>query len=239
MSEPVQQSFRDYLMTTGRGGPRVGAGRPKKKARNGERRRVWHREREKIPRGAPVHVTLRVRKDVPGLRSKPFVREFRRTLAKGCERGRFRVVHYSIQRNHVHMIVEASGKEALASGMKSIGARFARAVNRVFGRSGRVLDERFHHRVLRTPREVRNALAYVLLNVRKHWRETHGKAPPVRLDLASSGRWFDGWRWRPPDPGHASRLREVAQAHSWLLGVGWRRRGLIDPAEVPGPRTAG
>ena len=93
---------------------------------------------------------------------------FRRTIARGCERGSFRVVHYSIQRNHVHMIVEAVDVRALACGMKSAGARFARAVNRVFGRAGRVLDGRFHHEVLRVPRQVRNALAYVLLNARKH-----------------------------------------------------------------------
>ncbi len=156
------------------------------------RPQVLHREREKISGNCPVHVTFRVRKDVPSLRTKRLVREFRRSLAKACERGRFRVVHYSIQRNHVHLLVEAQGKDALASGMKSVGARFARAVNRVFGRSGPVLEGRFHHHVLRRPREVRNALAYVLLNVRKHRTQSGRGAPPVRLDEASSGRWFDG-----------------------------------------------
>ena len=63
---------------------------------------------------ALVHVTFRVRKDLPSLRTKPLVREFRRSLAKACERGRFRVVHYSIQRNHVHLLVEAQGKKELA-----------------------------------------------------------------------------------------------------------------------------
>ena len=87
-----------------------------------------------------MHVTFRVRKDVPGLRRKRLVREFRRSLAKACERGRFRVVHYSIQPNHVHLLVEAQGKDELASGMKSVAARFARAVNRVFSRSGPVLE---------------------------------------------------------------------------------------------------
>jgi REP element-mobilizing transposase RayT len=68
------------------------------------------------------------------------VREVRRTLVAACERGEFRVAHYSIQRDHVHMIVEARGREALARGMKSVAARLARAVNRVFSRSGPVLD---------------------------------------------------------------------------------------------------
>jgi hypothetical protein len=136
------------------------------------------------------------------------------------------------------MIVEANGKDALASGMKSIAARLAKAANRVFGRTGPVLDGRYHHRLLRTPREVRRALAYVLLNARHHLRSGARKAivaTRVLLDPASSARWFDGWR-----PEVASRLPEssthceVARPHSWLLRVGWRRHGLIDPDEVPG-----
>lgn len=234
MPNPVQESFHDYRLRTGRGGPREGAGRPK--LSESERRRVFHREREKIPKGCPVHVTLRVRKDVPRLRNTRLIREVRRSFAKACERGSFRVVHYSIQGNHVHLLVEAAGKEALASGMKSAGARFARAVNRVFSRRGPVLAERFHHHVLRTPREVRNALAYVLLNVRKHWRQHSGESPPVRLDKASSGRWFSGWKHDPPGSDARTGPRDVAAPRSWLLRKGWRRHGLIDPAEVPGGR---
>jgi REP element-mobilizing transposase RayT len=230
-----QLSFTDYRRRTGRGGPRPGAGRPR-----GERPRVLHRSREPIPNGCPVHVTLRLRKGVPSLRTQRLVHEVRRSLAAACERGEFRVAHYSIQRDHAHLIVEARGREALARGMKSIAARLARAVNRVFSRSGPVLDGRFHHRVLRTPREVRNALAYVLLNARRHFaKRSGGRRPPVRLDAASSARGFDGWKqaWRarlgPPgeEPGAP---REVAAAHPWLLRVGWRRQGLVDPREVPG-----
>ena len=166
------------------------------------------------------------------MRSRRFVREFRRTLRVACERGSFRVSHYSIQSDHVHMIVEAAGKRALGSGMKSISARLAFAVNRTFSRAGPVLEGRYHVHVLRTPREVRNALAYVLLNARKHWRGRRGQAPPVRMDEASSGRWFDGWTRRTPREAGGSR--EVARPRSWLLRRGWRRHRLIDPAEVPG-----
>ena len=186
-----------------------------------------------MPIGSPIHVTIRVRREIPSLRSRRFIRDFRKSLRKACERGAFRVVHYSLQRDHVHMVVEASGKKALGSGMKSISARLARAVNRVFARSGPVLDGRYHARVLKTPREVRNALAYVLLNARKHFWQREGKSPPVRLDEASSGRWFDGWKVRPRGPT-GSAEREVALPHSWLLTSGWRKHRLVDPAEVPG-----
>ena len=185
----------------------------------------------------PVHVTLRVRPGVPSLRRGGFVQEWRRSLANASERGSFRVTHYSLQGDHAHMIVEAHGKEALARGMMSIGARLARAVNRVGRRSGPVLDGRYHHRSLRSPREVRRALAYVLLNARRHLAKSRGvsRSAPAHLDGASSARWFDGWR-----PEVASRFleasghAEVARPRTWLLRVGWRRHGLVDPAEVPG-----
>jgi len=228
-----QLSFSDHRMRSGRGGPRPGAGRPPASARPP----VHHVRRPPVPRQCPSHVTLRVRSGTPSLRSRPFLRQLRPSLRKACERRGFRVVHYSVQRNHLHLLVESAGKEALGRGMKAISARVARAAQRAFGLSGPVLHGRYHLRILRTPREVRAALAYVLLNARKHWRERHGASPPERLDAASSGRWFDGWRRAPGSrepPSGASEVREVAPPRTWLLSVGWRRHGLVDPAEVPG-----
>ena len=184
----------------------------------------------------PAHVTLRVRAGVPTLRTKRIVREVERSFAKASSRPGFRLVHYSLQRNHVHLIVEARDRGALGRGMMAIGARIARAVNRVLGRSGRVFADRYHLRVLKTPREVRAALRYVLLNARHHARRLAGK---VALDPASSARWFDGWRAKAlggvdcASKGLAS-MAPVARARTWLLRRGWRRHGLLDPADVPG-----
>jgi hypothetical protein len=183
-------------------------------------------------------VTLRVRRDVPSLRSVAIVCAFRHALASGCERGDFRVIHYALQGDHAHVIVEARSKRALANGMNSIGARLARAVNRVTGRRGPVLDGRYHGRVLGTPREVRRALAYVLLNARRHLAKRGAPASrakrPVLFDPASSARWFDGWRVEAARRIPEARERpEVARPRTWLLRVGWRRHGLIDPGEVP------
>ena len=231
--DPKQIEFE--FRPTGRGGARPGAGR-----RRTRRSRVPHRTREAIPRGCPVLVTLRVLDDVPALRRGCFVRAFRESLGNAAVRPGFRVVHYSIQNDHAHFLVEADDKVCLANGMKSLGARFARCVNRVCQRTGRVLATRFHHVLKRTPTEVRNALAYVLLNARKHYRQRRGRKPPVVLDGASSGLWFDGWKGRSPPPlgryADAYRRCEVAEPRTWLLEKGWRRIGLIDPAEVPGTR---
>ncbi len=133
-------------------------------------------------------------------------------------------------------MVEARNREALGRGMKAIGGRLARAVNRVCERSGAVFADRYHLHVLKTPREVRAALRYVLLNARKHAQRLAGR---VRLDPASSSRWFDGWnpqalkRATRDDEGSPS-APSVARARTWLLKVGWRRHGLLDPADVPG-----
>ena len=149
--------------------------------------------------------------------------------------------HYSLQGDHAHLIVEAHGKDALARGMKSIAARLARALNRVAGRSGAALDGRYHHRSLRSPREVRRALAYVLLNARRHLakRRDVARGAGATLDPASSASWFDGWRPGTRAPRLDARVRpEVARPRTWLLRVGWRRHGLVDPSELAEGRPA-
>ena len=214
------------------GGRRAGAGR-----KRGPNPRMRHRSRERFAARYPCHVTVKVRDDVPSLRSVKLVREFERSFGARCERGSFRLVHYSLQGDHAHFLVEAAGRAALGRGMKSLGARLARAVNRVFGRRGPVLADRYHLRVLRTPREVRHALAYVLLNARRHARKARWVSRRARTDPASSGRWFDGWKKGTaapaPDAGAGARPA-VAPGRSWLVRRGWRRYGLIDPCEVPG-----
>src|SRR5258705_6874897 len=147
MRKQLELEFRSH------GGKREGAGR--KPAAKGPP--VHHVKRPKVPKRSTAHVTLRVVPEVPSLRSRRFLREFQARMRRGCERGEFRVCHYSIQRDHVHLVVESAGKEALGRGMKSVGIRLARTVNRVFGRKGPALFGRYHLRVLRTPREVRHA----------------------------------------------------------------------------------
>ena len=223
-----QLSFHDYRLRTGHGGPRKGAGR-----KPSRRPIVHHVRRERSTRAAPALVTLRVQAGCPSLRSRRFIREIRCTFAEACERPGFRIAHYSIQRDHLHLVVEADDHVALGRGMKSIAARVANAVQRVYELSGGIRAGRYHARWLRTPTEVRNALRYVLLNVRKHYAPATGAAPPVHLDAASSGRWFDGWRGGPR--GHRQGRREIAKPQTWLLRAGWRRLGPIDPAAIPGP----
>jgi REP element-mobilizing transposase RayT len=211
-----------------RRGPWPGAGRPA-----GPNPRVRHQSRPVFPGRYPAHVTLKVRSGLRTLRDVRIVRALEATLGEACERGDFRVAQYSIQADHLHLLVEADDRTALGRGMKAISARVARAVNRVLGRRGRVLRDRYHLRVLATPLEVRRALSYVINNARKH---LGARAPrPGTVDPASSGRWFTGWR-----DGVVALARlpvPVARARTWLLRVGWQRHGLLDPSEVPGLRS--
>jgi len=221
---------------------RWGGARDKAGRKAGKRPSVRHRSRTHFRRPLPAHVTLRMRSDVPSLRTVRVVHEIERSFAAGSRRPGFRLVHYSLQGTHAHLIVEAEDRHALGRGMKAVGARLARAVNRVTNRTGRVFADRYYVEMLPTPRQVHRALRYVLLNARRH-AAAPGAALTrrVRLDPASSARWFDGWKRRVTlvDDG-ASAIDEdqrpaVARARTWLLAVGWRRHGLIDPTDVPGP----
>src|SRR6187200_1201557 len=172
-----------------RGGRRLRAGR--KRGRDGGPR---HAERPHLARPLPAHVTLRLLQGMPSLRTGRIVHEIERSFADGCARPGFRLVHYALQGNHAHLLVEARDKDALGRGMMALAARVARAVNRGAERHGPVLAGRYHLRLLPTPREVRNALRYVLLNGRRHTAQAHYTiAAPLVLDRASSARWFDGW----------------------------------------------
>ena len=137
---------------------------------------------------------------------------------------RFRVLEFSIQKDHLHLLVEANGPTGFERGVRGLAIRIARLVNRMCGRRGSVWADRYHARLLRTPREVRNALVYVLNNFMKHVRGARG------LDPYSSARWFDGWRSPTPRP-HGSL--HLPRARTWLGRRGWRLRGLIDIDEVP------
>jgi putative transposase len=201
------------------GGRRNKAGRKPGPGRRcvAHRRRAFHIPRE------PVHVTLRAAAGLPSLRGDHLFIALRGALAKASH-ATFRVLQFSAQADHVHLIVEADRPNALSCGVQGLAIRIARAINRTLGRRGRVWGDRFHAHALATPREVRNALVYVLNNVRKH-------IPGVRgLDPRSSAAWFGGWKTRVRRPDGSS---PVAEARTWLARVGWLRWGGIGVDESP------
>ena len=204
------------------GGRRAGAGR---KRAPGKRPGVAHRKRDAHRARCPVHVTLRANARLPSFRAADTFRSLRGALAASSSKASFRLLHFSVQRDHVHLLVEADDSASLSRGVQGLAIRAARAVNRVLGRRGSVWADRFHARDLTTPREVRNALVYVLSNLKKHVRAARG------LDPCSSAAWFSGWALASAPRG-ASPL---ATARTWLARVGWRRWGPIGADETPRP----
>ena len=185
------------LKYKGRGGPRKGAGRPHKPGG-----RVSHDRRPSLSPHHPVHVTLRAAPGVPNLRRIQAFRRIADAFYAGKDRFGFRVVHCSVQGNHIHLIAEAENRVALARGMKGLEVRIARGVNRAVGRRGPLFAERYHGHVLKTPREVARAVDYVLANWFRHAGREVG---PYDLDRLSS----------------VADRSLVVRPQTWLLRIGW------------------
>jgi REP element-mobilizing transposase RayT len=211
------------------GGRRDGAGRKRTSARSS----VPHVVRPHVRSWNPVHVTIRVREDVPDLRQRPVWAGIVRTLREFRGRYALRVVHFSVLRNHLHFIVEAPDRNSLSRGMQALCTRLAKQLNAFLGRRGTLFAGRYHARELTSPRDVRNALRYVLLNARHHAQEAGIVLPSQWIDPRSTAAIFDGWLDAPPVPQREMDFGTMP-AESWLLRVGWRTRGLLGLDEVPG-----
>ena len=164
-----------------------------------------HKARPRFNEPAAVHVTLLVGDDVWNLRSGRAFRAIEQCLADALSRFGLRVVQFSVMGNHLHLIVEADSSEALSLGMQGLNIRIAKALNRMMRRHGRVFADHFHSRILRTPTELVNAIAYVLSNHAHHYGR-------VGVDPFSSAALAG-----------ARRERVLAHPRTWLLKTGWRR----------------
>ena len=222
-----------------RGGKRAGAGRKPKGRRAGAKHvaRPQHRARH------PVHVTTRVVSSVGCLRADDLYLALREATVVTARRDNFRIVHMSIQRDHLHLIVEADDEKALSNGVRGFSISAAKQVNRAISRrgvrrTGRVIADCFHAHPLTSPRAVRNVVAYVLNNWRHHG-EDRDPGRVADLDRFASGYTFPGWREladspllyeQPPD----YRPLLVWQPRVWLLEHGLQRYPAISFHEVPG-----
>lgn len=164
------------------GGVRRGAG-PK---RRGPRPAAPHRARAELRPYEPVHVTLRFLEHVWNLRSHRSFAVIDRAMTAARRRTDFRIVHFSVQGNHLHLVVEAGGSRALASGVRALSIRIARGLNAMMRRKGPVFGDRYDAHVLRTPAEVRNAVRYVLGNFASHAARRDEPVRPGFVDPFSS-----------------------------------------------------
>ena len=202
MPRPEQQDLR---FPNTHGGSRAGAGRPP-----GSRTstRIPHTKRPPVSRHKPHHVTVRVTRGTWNLRSQRCFAPIARSLRSTSDHARVRVVHFSVQHNHIHLIVEAGSRRAMSNGLRFLTSRIARGLNELMQASGARFDDRYHEHILRTPSETLNALRYVLGN-----RVVH---------LA---RWGKQTRDVVDSFCSTATPQLTTAAASWLLTEGWTRAG--------------
>jgi REP element-mobilizing transposase RayT len=182
-----------------------------------------------------VHVVLRVTREVGNLRTRHAYRAIRGAIAKCAGRTDYRVVHASIQSNHVHLLVEADDRHALTRGMQGFAISAAKRLNRELRRArGDVFPFRYHATPITSPTQARNAISYVLNNWRRHRADARA---PWRIDPYSSAEQFPGWA---TPHGYKPRAEPLpcVRPTSWLLTAGWLRAKPPRPIrfdEVPGP----
>jgi REP element-mobilizing transposase RayT len=176
---------------------------------------------------------MKLRPGLPDLRHKTLAKIVLQSLGAAKKRLGVRVVHFSVQSNHVHILVEADGKPALSRAMKGIAIRLALRLNDRLDRRGPLFADRYHARALTTPLAVRRALVYVLRNNVHHAR---GVGSPTRFDPLSSAPYFDGFATKvylPKNSFVPPEVPPVVPPNTWLLQHGWRRLGLIRREEAP------
>jgi REP element-mobilizing transposase RayT len=223
-----------------RGGKRRGAGRKPRGARAGER----HEARPEFKPYHPLHIVMRVAPEVGSLRRRAMYKALREATITAALRERFRIVHISLQRTHVHLLVEAEHKTALAHGMQGFTISAARNINTALGngarrRRGKVFADRYHAEVITTPTRARHALGYVLSNWRKHGEDRDGLPSTWLVDPFSSAISFPDWAELEEQPcmwpireGYDPMM--VRRPQSWLLREGWKRAGgAISARTVP------
>jgi putative transposase len=212
------------------GGVRPGAGRPRSLVHDPEHvARPIHQARH------PSHISVRVGSEVGRLRRRKLWSVFRSVALRAGDGDYFRVVHLSIQSNHLHFLVEGENAAAISRGMQRFLSMAAKRINKLLGRRGKVFTHRYHRVDITSPRQMRGALAYVLNNWRRHREDvTTVGAENELVDPYSTAWAFDGWRDLEAVPTYG-RLPS-ASPRSWLLRIGWRRGGAeISVREVPGP----
>jgi REP element-mobilizing transposase RayT len=230
----VQRSFKFRTW----GGKRAGAGRKQVN----ERKSQPHRTRPPVRPNEAVHVSMRVAPELSRLRRRDGYHAVRKAMQVVLPRTDFRIVHASIQANHVHLLAEAESKDALARGVQAFQISAARKLNQAESarrgrvRRGPVFPDRYHAEVISTPRQARHALAYVMNNWRRHKEDRAPHARQWILDPYSSAISFKGWTERSWDPPASYDPLPVCAPQTWLLREGWKRAGPIGVFTVPGPR---
>ncbi|MBT3235287.1 MAG: hypothetical protein HN353_04995 [Bdellovibrionales bacterium] len=209
-------------------------GRPRKKGDVHKTKdgKIAHIERPKMDRNTPVHINIKVHKNIPNLRQKTFYRFFRQAVIKARIQG-VRVIHFAIVKNHLHLLVEAQDNQSLSRGVRSLLISYAMRINRHLGRKGGIFTDRFNMEVIKFPKRMRYLLAYIFKNSAKHQKiaftvDGYSSMPIFKEDKRLFGRKI-ATKW---SRSVGTRLQKTLQEFlsppkSWLAQSGWKQQTAI------------
>jgi len=141
--------------------------------------RVQHLRRPEVSPRRPHHVTVRVRRHVWNLRSQRCFGLVSAALRAVQRREGFRVIHFSVQGNHLHLIIEAEDRATFTGGARALLIRLAKSLNALMGTRGRVYADRFHETIVTSRRQMQVVVRYVLENHVRHMRKLGKSAPSI------------------------------------------------------------
>ena len=139
-----------------------GAGRPAKHDRG-----IRHIARDEFNRLTVLHLTVKIDRAKAGLKNKQTLKLLWHAIKKARLKG-LKIIHYTLEFDHIHLLVEADNKAIVGTGMQSFGISLSKGINKIKGLSGQVFKTRYHFRKLKTPTEVKNVIHYILGNSIKH-----------------------------------------------------------------------
>jgi REP element-mobilizing transposase RayT len=217
---------RDILKDIGHGGRRKGAGRPCKKDSLHR-----HKSREDFNPKHPLHINIKLEKGLPTLRAKASFKLVKQAILKARQKG-LRIIHFSVQSNHLHLLIESDGKEKLAQSMQSLCTSLAKSINSRLQRKGKVFKDRYHVHILKTLREVKHAMVYIFQNFAKHTKIPNRFDPystlicfkeKVLLGLSkvNTHKLFKNESERELLKNQMQKL--IDDPVTWHLNVGWKK----------------
>lgn len=138
------------------------AGRPAKNDAG-----IRHTKRPDLTRPSSLHLTVKIEKSKANLKNKNVLAILKKAIFNARRQG-LKVIHYSLEYDHIHLIIEADNNRTLGKGMQAFGVTLAKAINRMRKVKGQVYKHRYHFRQITSSRQLKNVMTYIFNNGVKH-----------------------------------------------------------------------
>jgi REP element-mobilizing transposase RayT len=133
---------------------------------------IRHISREDIKKPTSLHLTIKVRENKADIKNKQILKALHHSI-KRARMKRLKIVHYTLEYNHIHLLVEAEIKQLVHQGMQAFGISLAKKINTIKRLKGTVYKHRYHLRKINSPRDLKNVLHYIFNNGIHHKRTSN------------------------------------------------------------------